>query len=146
MIAGSGTVALFHTGHSGIGAGLPGGGGIRLKHGNPMLIDDVAVDFPDMKIVMAHPSFPWQDEAISIALHKPQVYIDLSGWSPRRFPDQLVGHMGRALKSQVLFGSDFPLISPDRWLEEFANLDVPGDARPLILKTNAMRILGLGSG
>ena len=74
---------LFHTGHSGIGAGLPGGGGIRLKYGNPMHIDDVAVDFPELPIILAHPSFPWQDEAISICLHKPQVYIDLSGWSPR---------------------------------------------------------------
>ena len=73
---------LFHTGHSGIGTGMPGGGGIRLKYGNPMPIDDVAVDFPEMPIIMAHPSFPWQDEAISICLHKPTVYIDLSGWSP----------------------------------------------------------------
>ena len=70
---------LFHTGHSGIGTGMRGGGGIRLKYGHPMPIDDVAVDFPDMPIVMAHPSFPWQDEAISVCLHKPQVYIDLSG-------------------------------------------------------------------
>ncbi len=70
---------LFHTGHSGIGTGMRGGGGIRLKYGNPMHIDDVAVDFPDMPIILAHPSFPWQDEAISVCLHKPQVYIDLVG-------------------------------------------------------------------
>ena len=76
---------LFHTGHSGIGTGMPGGGGIRLKYGHPMPIDDVAVDFPDLPIIMAHPSFPWQDEAISVCLHKPQVYIDLSGWSPKYF-------------------------------------------------------------
>jgi predicted TIM-barrel fold metal-dependent hydrolase len=79
-IAEAGLPALFHSGHSGIGAGLPGGGGIRLKYSNPMLVDDVAVDFPELKIVLAHPSFPWQDEAISVALHKRQVYIDLSGW------------------------------------------------------------------
>lgn len=145
IIADSGAVALFHTGHSGIGAGLPGGGGIRLKHGNPMLIDDVAVDFPEMKIIMAHPSFPWQDEAISVALHKPQVHIDLSGWSPKRFPPELVSHIGRGLRGQALFGSDYPLISPDRWLEEFATLDVPEEARPLILKENAIRLLGIGS-
>ena len=65
---------IFHTGHSGIGTGMPGGGGVRLKYGNPMDIDDVAVDFPDMAIILAHPSFPWQDEAISICLHKPEVY------------------------------------------------------------------------
>ncbi len=64
---------IFHTGHSGIGTGMPGGGGVHLKYGHPMPIDDVAVDFASMPIIMAHPSFPWQDEAISVCLHKPNV-------------------------------------------------------------------------
>jgi predicted TIM-barrel fold metal-dependent hydrolase len=144
LIEESGVVALFHTGHSGIGAGLPGGGGIRLKYGNPMAIDDVAVDFPQMSIVMAHPSFPWQDEALSIAMHKPQVSIDLSGWVPKRFPPSLVTAMSRNLKGQMLFGSDYPLITPDRWLAEFAELELDPEARSAILKDNATRILGLG--
>lgn len=144
LIEDSGVVALFHTGHSGIGAGLPGGGGIRLKYGNPMDIDDVAVDFPQMSIVMAHPSFPWQDEALSIAMHKPQVSIDLSGWTPKRFPQTLVTAMNRNLRSQTLFGSDYPLIVPDRWLDDFANLELDAEVRSAILKENAKRILGLG--
>jgi hypothetical protein len=143
MIEESGVVALFHTGHSGIGAGLPGGGGIRLKYGDPMAIDDVAVDFPQMSIVMAHPSFPWQDGALSIAMHKPQVSIDLSGWTPKRFPPSLVSAMSRSLKSQTLFGSDYPLITPDRWLHDFAQLDLDPEVRSAILKKNAIRILGL---
>jgi len=73
--------ALFHTGQTGVGAGMPGGAGIRLKYSNPMYLDDVAVDFPEMPIILAHPSFPWQEEALSVAHHKPNVYIDLSGWS-----------------------------------------------------------------
>ena len=73
VVAEAGLPALFHTGHSGIGSGLPGGGGIRLKYSNPIYVDDVAVDFPELTIVLAHPSFPWQDEAISVALHKQQV-------------------------------------------------------------------------
>lgn len=137
------SIALFHTGHSGIGAGLPGGGGLRLKHGNPMLIDDVAVDFPGMKIVMAHPSFPWQDEALSVALHKPQVHIDLSGWTPKRFPPQLVSYMKGALNRQVLFGSDYPLISPDRWIEDFRTLEVDETVERMILRDNAIALLGL---
>lgn len=144
LIEESGAVALFHTGHSGIGAGLPGGGGIRLKYGNPMDIDDVAVDFPQMSIVMAHPSFPWQDEALSIAMHKPQVSIDLSGWTPKRFPSSLVSAMSRSLKSQTLFGSDYPLITPDRWLRDFDELELDPEVRSAILKENATRILGLG--
>jgi predicted TIM-barrel fold metal-dependent hydrolase len=145
LIEAHGSIALFHTGHSGIGAGLPGGGGIRLKHGNPMLIDDVAVDFPQMKIVMAHPSFPWQDEALSVALHKPQVYIDLSGWTPKHFPPQLVSYMKGPLRRQMLFGSDYPLITPDRWIDQFGTLEVDDDVERMILKDNAVALLGLGS-
>src|SRR5881628_3011594 len=135
---------LFHTGHSGIGTGMRGGGGIRLKYGNPMPIDDVAVDFPDMPIVLAHPSFPWQDEAISICLHKPQVYIDLSGWSPKYFSPVLIQYANTLLKDKMLFGSDYPLIAPDRWLADFEKIAIKDEVRPLILKENAVRLLGLG--
>jgi predicted TIM-barrel fold metal-dependent hydrolase len=143
VIADAGLPALFHTGHSGIGSGLPGGGGIRLKYSNPMYVDDVAVDFPELPIVLAHPSFPWQDEAISVALHKEQVYIDLSGWSPKYFPPQLVRYANTLLRDRVLFGSDFPMLTPDRWLADFEGLDIKPDVRPLILKENAARLLGL---
>jgi uncharacterized protein len=142
-IAEAGLPALFHTGHSGIGSGLPGGGGIRLKYSNPTYVDDVAADFPEMPIVLAHPSFPWQDEALSIAMHKPEVYIDLSGWSPKYFPPQLIQYTNTLLKRQVLFGSDYPMITPDRWLRDFERLDIHDDVRPLVLKENAARLLGL---
>ena len=134
---------VFHTGHSGIGTGMPGGGGIRLKYGNPMDIDDVAVDFPDMPIILAHPPFPWQDEAISLCLHKPQVYIDLSGWSPKYFPQNLIQYANTLLKRKVLFGSDYPLLTPDRWLADFGHIPIKDEVRPLILKENAARLFGL---
>lgn len=144
VIAGAGLPALFHTGHSGIGSGLPGGGGIRLKYSNPMHVDDVAVDFPEMKIVLAHPSFPWQDEALSIAMHKPEVYIDLSGWSPKYFPPQLIRYANTSLRHQILFGTDYPLIQPERWLQDFDSLEIKPEVRPLILRENAISLLGLG--
>jgi len=134
---------LFHTGHSGIGTGMPGGGGIRLKYGNPLPIDDVAVDFPEMPIILAHPSFPWQDEAISICLHKPTVYIDLSGWSPKYFSPTLVQYANTRLKEKVLFGSDYPWIKPDRWLADFETIGIRDEVKPLILKENAVRLFGL---
>jgi len=134
---------VFHTGHSGIGTGMRGGGGVRLKYGQPMPIDDVAVDFPDMPIVLAHPSFPWQDEAISICLHKPQVYIDLSGWSPKYFSPTLVQYANTLLRHKVLFGSDYPMLTPDRWLADFEKIGIRDEVRPLILKENAARLLGL---
>jgi uncharacterized protein len=139
-----GMVALFHSGQTGIGAGLPGGGGIRLRYANPMALDDVAADFPDLRIVIAHPSFPWQDEALAVATHKPTVHIDLSGWSPKYFPPQLVRYANTLLREKVLFGSDFPLLTPDRWLADFGALDIKAEVRPLILKENAARLLGLG--
>jgi predicted TIM-barrel fold metal-dependent hydrolase len=134
---------LFHTGHSGIGTGMPGGGGIRLKYGHPMPIDDVAVDFPEMPIILAHPSFPWQEEAISICLHKPEVYIDLSGWSPKYFPPVLIQYANTLLKHKVLFGSDYPLITPDRWMADFREIAIREEVRPLILKENAIKLFGL---
>ena len=142
-IAEHGLVALFHTGQTGIGAGAPGGAGIRLKYSNPMDVDDVAADFPGLPIVLAHPSFPWQDEALAVATHKPQVHIDLSGWSPKYFPAQLVRYANTLLADKVLFGSDFPMITPDRWLADFEALEIKPDVRPKILKYNAARLLGL---
>ncbi|WP_436529565.1 amidohydrolase family protein [Actinoplanes sp. HUAS TT8] len=132
-----GAVALFHTGQTGIGAGVRGGGGIRLKYSNPMLVDDVAVDFPDLRIILAHPSFPWQDEALAVATHKEHVYIDLSGWSPKYFPPQLVRYANSLLQDKVLFGSDYPVITPDRWLADFAKLELKDAVREKILKLNA---------
>jgi predicted TIM-barrel fold metal-dependent hydrolase len=134
---------VFHTGQTGIGAGLPGGRGIKLRYSDPMLLDDVAADHPDLTVIMAHPSVPWQDAAISVATHKANVYIDLSGWSPKYFPPQLVRAANGLLKHKVMFGSDYPLLTPDRWLSDFAALDVKDDVRPLILKQNAIRALGL---
>ncbi len=135
--------ALFHTGQTGVGAGQRAGGGIRLKFSHPMYLDDVAADFPDMPIILAHPSFPWQEEALSVATHKPQVYIDLSGWSPKYFPPILVQYANTLLKDKVMFGSDYPVISPERWLADFETLNIKPEVRPLILKMNAAKLLKL---
>ncbi len=143
LIAGHKLPALFHSGHSGIGSGMRGGGGLRLKYSNPIHLDDVAVDFPDMTIIIAHPSWPWQDEALSVCLHKPNVYIDLSGWSPKYFPPQLVRYANGPLRERMLFGSDFPLLTPERWLQEFREAGFKPEVHELILKTNAIRALQL---
>ena len=143
VIEEAGLPALFHTGHDRHRRGHAG----RRRHPAEVLqpdgVDDVAADFPDLKIILAHPSFPWQDEALAIAVHKPNVYIDLSGWSPKYFPPNLVRYTNTLLKHKVLFGSDYPLITPDRWLADFAKLDIRDEVRPLVLKENAARLLGL---
>ena len=102
--------AIFHTGHSRMGTGMPGGAGLRLKYGQPMLIDDVAADFRDMKVILAHPGWPWADESLSMALHKTNVFIDLSGWSPKYFPPRVIQHAirsaERTLQSPKKFSSN----------------------------------------
>lgn len=138
-----GAISLFHTGQTGVGSGMRGGMGMRLKYSNPLYLDDVAADFPDLKIILAHPSFPWQEEALSVATHKPNVYIDLSGWSPKYFPKILVQYANSMLRKKMLFGSDWPAITPDRWLADFGKADFRDEVRPLILKENAKRLLNL---
>lgn len=142
-IAAAGVPVLVHTGQSGVGAGVRGGGGLRLSYSNPMHLDAVAADFPDLDVVFAHPSFPWQEEALAVAVHKRNVWIDLSGWSPKHFPPILVTYINRFLSDRVLFGSDYPAITPDRWLADFDRLPISDEVRPAVLKDNAVRLLGL---
>jgi predicted TIM-barrel fold metal-dependent hydrolase len=143
VIQEAGLPALFHSGQTGAGAGMRGGGGIRLKYSNPMYLDDVAVDFPDMPIILAHPSFPWQEEALSVATHKPQVYIDLSGWSPKYFAPILIQYANTLLKNKMLFGTDFPVLTPERWMADLEKVDIRDEVKPGIFKDNAARLFGL---
>lgn len=138
-----GLPCIFHTGQNGMGAGLAGGRGIKLRYSNPLLLDDVAADFPNLLIIMAHPSVPWQDEANSIATHKANVYIDLSGWSPKYFPESLVRLGNSVLASKLMFGTDYPLITAQKWLNAFADLEFKDSVRPSILKGNALKVLGV---
>jgi len=139
-----GVPALFHSGQTGIGAGLPGGRGLKLRLSDPMLVDDVAADFPGLTVILAHPSVPWASSSISIATHKANVYIDLSGWSPKYFPADLVRAANSYLQDKVLFGTDYPLLTPERWLRDFETLDLKPAAKAKILKSNAVQVLGLG--
>lgn len=134
---------VVHTGQTGIGAGMPGGGGIKLRPSAPMYLDDVCADFPDLTVIMAHAGIPWHDEAISIATHKPNAYIDLSGWLPKYIPQQVIRAMNGMLRTKVLFATDNPVIDPERWLADFDTLELKDGVRELIMKDNAARILHL---
>lgn len=139
-----GVPVLFHSGFAASGVGMPGGGGLKLKYSAPIpYIDDVAADFPALTVVMAHPAWPWVEEQIAVALHKPNVYIDLSGWAPRHIPEALIRETNTRLQDKVLFGSDFPYLPPDRWLDGFNQLDIRDGVRPKVLLKNAKRVLGL---
>jgi predicted TIM-barrel fold metal-dependent hydrolase len=139
-----GIPVLFHTGQTGVGAGTPGGGGYKLKYSQPIpYIDDVAADFPQLTIIMAHPAVPWQEEQLSVAVHKANVYIDLSGWSPKYFRPLLVQYATTLLQDKVLFGSDYPALQPDRWLRDFEALEMKEEVRQKILLDNARKLLKL---
>ncbi len=137
-----GLLALFHTGTSGIGARQPGGQGIRIDYAHPLKLDAVAAAHPELTVVAAHFGWPWHMDLIAVALHKTNVYIDISGWSPRRIPPEVIRDLKGRLAGQFVWGSDFPFITPERCLAE---LDDLGLASPALLRDNAARILGIQS-
>jgi predicted TIM-barrel fold metal-dependent hydrolase len=138
-----GLICLFHTGTCGIGAGTPGAGGTKIRYSHPGFLDSVGADFPNLTLIAAHFGWPWFMECLAIALHKSNVYIELSGWAPRYLPAEVKREIGRRLKGQTLFGSDYPFISLDRWFAEFDELELDDGARQAILLGNASRLLGL---
>jgi predicted TIM-barrel fold metal-dependent hydrolase len=143
-IAELGMIAMFHTGTTGVGAGLPGGGGVHLKYTKPIpYIDDVAADLPELTIVMAHQAFPWVEEQLAVLVHKPNVYMDISGWSPKYFNPLLIQYASTLIKHKVLFGSDYPALTPERWVRDFEGAPFWDEARPLIMLENAKRVLGM---
>ena len=140
-----GIPVLMHSGYAAAGANAPGGGGFELAYSRPIPhVDSLAARHPDLTIIMAHPAWPWIQEQVAVALHKANVFIDLSGWAPRYIPKELIVEASGRLRKKVLFGSDYPYISPVTWLEQFQDLDIREEARPLILHDNAARILNLG--
>jgi predicted TIM-barrel fold metal-dependent hydrolase len=133
---------LFHSGYAAAGSGRPGGGGVKLKYCQPMHLDDVAADFPDLVIISAHPSWPWTAESLAIARHKPNFYIDLSGWSPKYFPAELIQQVNSLIPHKALFGSDAPSMPLDRWLRDFEDVGFKPEIRQKIMLDNAMKIFG----
>ena len=139
-----GIPVLMHSGYAAAGANAPGGGGFELAYSRPIPhVDSLAARHPNLTIIMAHPAWPWIQEQVAVALHKSNVFIDLSGSAPRYIPKELISEASGRLRKKVLFGSDYPYISPVTWLEQFQELDIRDESRPLILHDNAARILNL---
>ena len=138
-----GLLALFHTGTSGIGARQPGGQGIRLDYARPIRLDAVAAAYPGLTVVAAHFGWPWHMELVAMALHKTNVYIDISGWAPRRIPPELISELRGRLADQFLWGSDFPFLAPQRCLAELDGLGLPDWVLGKVLREHAARILHL---
>jgi predicted TIM-barrel fold metal-dependent hydrolase len=142
-IAEAGLMVLTHAGTSGLGAGEPGGQGLRIDVARPLLFDRIAARHPGMPIVLAHVGWPWHLEALAMALHKSNVYLDISGWKYRYLPEDVVREMRRRLVGQFVFGTDYPMFDPAACLEEFDALGLPEPAASRILRDNAVELLGL---
>jgi uncharacterized protein len=137
---------MVHTGTTAVGAGKPGGSGLKLKYGRPVpAIDDVAADFPRLKLVAAHFAWPWHLELMAVARHKRNVFVDLSGWAPKLIPAEVLQYCDKVIPGQFLFGSDYPMLSVDRWMWEFDRLDLKDSTRQAVLHDNAARLLGIES-
>ena len=137
-----GIPALFHTGTNGLGAGTPGGMGVKMDYTRPIYLDAVAADFPELTVIGAHPAWPWHDEMLAIMGHKSNVFMDLSGWSPKYVPKSIIDEARTRLQDRILFGSDYPFITPERWLRDFDSLEgFTPEVRQKILYQNAARVL-----
>ena len=142
-IAELGAAVMIDVGTTGMGAGMPGGHGAIIRHAHPASIDRLAADFPKLKIIMAHPGWPWVDETTAVALHKGNVYWEMSGWAPKYFPGNLKVDMRGRLQDKIMFGSDYPSMPYDRILKEWKELGYSDAVMEKIFHQNAERILGL---
>lgn len=132
-----GMICLFHTGSSRLGSGMPGGTGLRLSHGDPRAVDEVAATFPGLQIVVAHLGRLWRDEAIAVASHKSNVWLNLVGTDGQSFLDDLNG----VDVDRCLFGSDWCFASLDEALNGWKTGPVDDETRQRILHDNATRLL-----
>jgi predicted TIM-barrel fold metal-dependent hydrolase len=132
---------LTHTGTTGLGSGSAGGQGLKLKYNRPIPhLDDLAADFPELTIIAAHPGWPWEQELLAVALHKGNVYIDLSGWKPQYIPKQVLQYANTLLQDKFLFGSDYPMLRPTYLLDEFDKVPFKPHVRDKFLRGNALKL------
>ncbi len=134
---------MIDVGTTGMGAGTPGGMGARVRHAHPSAIDDLAADFPDLTIVAAHPGWPWVDEMTAVALHKGNVFWEVSGWAPKYLPESLKRDIRGRLKDMVMFGSDYPSMPYERLFREWGELGYSDEMMEKLFHKNAEDILGL---
>jgi len=144
LCAEAGVTVKTSVGHTAAGAGMPGGGGIRLKYERPIpVIDDIAVDFPYLTVIGAHCPWPFHNEMISVMLHKANVYCDLHGWSPKYFPAELKKEINGRLKNKFLFGSDYPFFPFERLYQDWEAEGYKPEVLENVFHKNAKQVFKL---
>jgi predicted TIM-barrel fold metal-dependent hydrolase len=134
---------LVMVGYTGHGGGLRGGGGVELDLSHPRHIDKLAIQYPDMKIISSRPAWPWQDEMIAIMLHKPNVWAEMHGWSPKYFTDPLKREIRNRFKERVMFGADYPLFQYERLVADWRGLGYDEAILDNVFHKTAEKLFGL---
>jgi predicted TIM-barrel fold metal-dependent hydrolase len=134
---------MFHVGFTVLGANSEGGSGIALDYGRPIHLDTLARDFPRMKILAAHPGWPWQEELIGVLTHKKNVHVDTSGYLAEQLPEIFLRAIRGRLQDKALFGTDFPYVDLAKALISFDKLSFKDEVKEKILLSNARALFGL---
>jgi predicted TIM-barrel fold metal-dependent hydrolase len=136
---------LICVGFTAWGAGLPGGRGFILENCHPRYVDEVAAKFPNLTIIAARPAWPWQLEMIAVVLHKPNVWNELHGWSPKYFTPELKWEISHRLQDKIMFGADYPLFTYERLFRDWEAQQYPPGILEKVFYKNAQRLFeGLG--
>jgi len=115
--------------------------GTKLKFCRPLDVDEVAVDFPDLKLIIAHFGWPWYEEAMAVAHRNENVYFNIAGWAPKHIPEFVFRYMNGPVKEKALFGSDYPLVSRQRIVSELAGIEIKDDTRERLYYKNALEVI-----
>lgn len=133
---------LILVGYTALGAGLPGGNGVILDFCHPRYLDSVAAKYPELTIIAGRPAWPWQDDMIAVLLHKPNVWYELHGWSPKYYSDALKREIGSRLQDRILFGADYPLLTYERLLADWKALELSDEVIQKVMHENGDILLG----
>ena len=143
VLQGSGKPVMFHVGFTVLGANTDGGDGIALDYGRPVHLDMLARDFPRMKIIAAHPGWPWEQELVGMVTHKKNLFVDTSGYLAEQLPDIFLKAIGGRLQDKALFGTDFPYVDLEKALASFDRMNFKETVKEKLLVTNAKTLFGL---
>lgn len=135
-------ICVFHTGATMFGAGMPGGGGLRLQRARPINVDALAARLPGLRIVLVHGGMLWLDEAVAVALHKANVFLCLGGQSPLSLGSSVLEAVRGPLAARAIFGSGFPFAEPAQWMDDLVKLNLSQDIADGLIRSNAASLFG----
>jgi len=109
----------------------------------PILLDQVAIDFPELKLIGIHIGIPWTEEMISMCWKHENIYTAGDAYAPKYWPKSFVHYANSYGSHKVMFGTDWPVIDPIRAIEEVDNLNLKEESKQLMLRDNAIKVFNL---